>query len=96
MNISFTPTAIADIESIRGYIAHFDPRAADKIISRIDTAISFLAAFPEIGRRGRVPGTRELVVPETNYVVVYEIPSAVDIFILTVVHGREQFPPPRE
>lgn len=96
MNINFTPTAIADLEAIRDYITHFDPRAAYKVIARIDTSIAFLAAFPEIGRNGRVAGTRELVVPDTNYIVVYEIPNAVDIYILTVVHGREQFPPQKE
>lgn len=96
MNIDFTPTAIADLEAIRDYIAHFDPRAADRIIARIDTSIAFLAAFPEIGRKGRVSGTRELVVPDTNYIVVYEILNAIDVYILTVVHGREQFPPRKE
>jgi toxin ParE1/3/4 len=93
LNISVTPAAIADLEAIRDYIAHFNQRAADQIIARIDTSIAFLAAFPEIGRRGRVAGTRELVVPDTNYIIVYEIPNALDIYILTVLHGREQFPP---
>jgi addiction module RelE/StbE family toxin len=92
LKIRFTPESVEDLRSIHVYVAHFDERAADKIIARIDTAISFLGEFPEMGREGRIPDTRELVVPDTNYIVVYSIPSALDVFILTIVHGREQFP----
>ncbi len=93
MNIKFTPTAVNDLKAIFAYVSQFDKRAADKIIARLDTAISFLGEFPEMGRTGRVPETRELVVPDTNYIVIYEIAGFADIFILTIVHGRERFPP---
>ena len=92
MNISVTPAAIADLEAIRDYIAHFNQRAADQIIARIDTSIAFLAAFPEIGRRGRVAGTRELVVSRTPYIVPYRVAGDL-IEILRVFHGSRRWPP---
>jgi plasmid stabilization system protein ParE len=42
----------------------------------IDAAVAGLGAFPEIGRMGRVLGTRELVIPRTPYVAIYRIATS--------------------
>jgi toxin ParE1/3/4 len=36
-------------------------------------AVHLLSETPEIGRPGRIPTTRELVVPKTRYIVPYRI-----------------------
>jgi toxin ParE1/3/4 len=42
-------------------------------VQRILKAVASLPAQPSVGRPGRVPGTRELVVAKTRYIVPYRI-----------------------
>jgi toxin ParE1/3/4 len=58
---------------------------------RIETAIDRLVTFPESGRRGRVEGTRELVVPDTPFIVAYR-PTGSTVDILSVVHSARRWP----
>jgi plasmid stabilization system protein ParE len=53
------------------YIAADDPAAARTIVARVLEAVATLARHPDLGRPGRVPGTRELVVPRTRYHAPY-------------------------
>ncbi len=53
-----------------------------------------LAEHPELGRVGRVGGTRELVVTGTPYLLVYRIRGD-ELQILRVLHGRRQWLPDR-
>jgi len=50
-----------------------------------------LAEHPELGRLGRVRGTRELVVTGTRYLLIYRVKGD-EIQILRVLHGRQQWP----
>jgi len=47
--------------------------------------------FPMSGRAGRVPGTRELVIANTPFLVAYAIDQA-HIVILAVYHGAQRWP----
>jgi toxin ParE1/3/4 len=47
--------------------------------------------LPNIGRPGRVPGTRELVVSGTPFVTVYRVESNV-LWVLRVLHGARRWP----
>jgi toxin ParE1/3/4 len=47
-----------------------------------------LIDFPELGPPGREPGTRELVVLRTDYVIVYRLSGDV-IEIAAVWHGKQ-------
>ena len=67
MKIVWSPTAVSDLESIRDYIAKDNLTAARKVAARIKEAASRLTRFPKSGRDGRVPDTRELVIPGTSY-----------------------------
>jgi len=60
LNISYSPQAAADLDSIHAYIAEHSPPKADEYLVRILQAIRTLEAFPLIGRPGRVEMTREL------------------------------------
>jgi len=57
----------------------------------ITHSVSRLVTFPEIGRRGRVPGTRELVIASQPYIVAYRIRGQI-IDILAVLHGAQKWP----
>ena len=79
------------LDDILERIAHENSTAAQRVVSRIRTAIQRLAITPGIGRRGRVEGTRELVVVGTPYIVPYRIKGDV-VQIITVLHGAQKWP----
>jgi toxin ParE1/3/4 len=88
MKVRWFAKAISDLESIRGYIAQGSPVAARKVAARIKQATVRLASFPQSGRTGRVPGTRELVIPGTVYIAAYRIRGD-QVEIAAVLHGRQ-------
>lgn len=59
--------------------------------ARIVEHAGLLKRFPNMGRRGRVRGTRELVISNSPYVVAY-IASETEVKILRVIHGRRYWP----
>ena len=56
--------------------------------NRIIASAEQLLDFPESGRQGDVPGTRELLTPQLPYVLIYRS-SDQQIEILRVWHQRE-------
>jgi len=72
VTVVFSDAAVADMEAIESYIAQFSPHAARGIADQILQSISVLEQFPAIGRPGQHFGTRELPIPTTNYVAIYE------------------------
>jgi toxin ParE1/3/4 len=91
MSIVWLPIAVQDIIHIRTYIADHDPQSASKIAQRIDQAISHLAVMPNMGRPGRLFGTRELAISGTPFLAVYRVQNH-RIEILRILHGRQPFP----
>jgi addiction module RelE/StbE family toxin len=91
MRIVFSPQASADLRDIFLYIADDNPAAARAVLKRIRSRISDLQDSPYLGRPGRVPGTRELVIPGTPYLIPYQV-SGGELQILRVYHGSRQWP----
>ena len=89
--LEYAPRYFRRLDAIREYIAADDPAAAIRLIERIRAAVERLAASPEIGRPGRVTGTRELVIPGTPYIVPYRVGGEV-VQIITVLHGAQRWP----
>jgi toxin ParE1/3/4 len=88
----WSPEAIADLVALRAYIAENDPAAAQRIALHIlHNVESLLPNRPEMGRPGRVPGTRELVIPRTPFIVPYRLVGNT-IQILRVFHGARRWP----
>jgi hypothetical protein len=55
---------------LRAYIEQDDPAAAQRVsLHIIHNVETLLPNSPEMGRPGRVPGTRELVIPRTPFIV---------------------------
>jgi addiction module RelE/StbE family toxin len=79
------------LDRIGHYIAENDPVAAERVIRRIVSLTANLAEHPDMGRRGRVAGTRELIVPEFPYIVVYRL-SRDSVDVLTVLHALRKWP----
>jgi toxin ParE1/3/4 len=55
------------------HIAEDDPAATRLVVQRIDHAVKQLADNPALGHPGRVAGTRELVIPNTRYIIPYRV-----------------------
>ena len=91
MPIVWLPIAVQDVIHLRTYIADLDPQAASQIAQRIEQAVSYLATMPNIGRPGRLFGTRELVIGGTPFLAVYRVQNN-RIEILRILHGRQSFP----
>lgn len=91
MKLLWSPTAVSDLQSIRDYIARDNPSAARKVAERIRESVNRLIDFPLSGRAGRVPGTRELVIPGTSYIAAYRTHGD-EVQIAAVLHGRQRWP----
>jgi toxin ParE1/3/4 len=90
--IKWTEQATRQLDQAHDYIALSNTReTAARITMQLVASVQQLAAFPMSGRAGRVPGTRELVVSSTPFIVAYAIEKA-DIVILAVYHGAQHWP----
>ena len=72
-------------------IAQDDAAAASRVVARVLEAVAQLAHQTGLGRPGRVPGTRELVVLKTPYLVPY-IVDGDQVIILRVFHTSRRLP----
>lgn len=91
MQIRWTAAALRDLAALHEYIASNNPQAAARQVALLRGAITRLADFPEMGRIGRRPDTRELVVARTPYIVAYRARSGA-IELLRIIHGRQRWP----
>jgi toxin ParE1/3/4 len=92
MIVRWSPQAIDDLASLRDYISEDNPAAAQRIALHIVRNVEqLLSDHPEIGRAGRVPGTRELVIPDTPYIVPYRVRDN-HIQVLRIYHGARRWP----
>ena len=90
--IVWSPQALADLESIREYIAHDSTRYAQLVVRRLVAAVERLEAFPQSGRvvpERDVEHLREIIAKP--YRIVYRLrPELVEI--VTVFMGLAPIP----
>ena len=91
MRVRWLRSAVRDLHDICEYIADDNPSAAVRIGARIESSVALLAEHPLAGRSGRVPGTREVVIAGTRYLVAYRV-TAKSVDILAVLHGARRWP----
>jgi addiction module RelE/StbE family toxin len=77
--------ALAAVYAIHSRISVENPQAAKRVVQEIRSATARLREFPLSGRQGEVSGTREVVVHNLPYVIVYRIRGDV-VEILRVFH----------
>ena len=92
MRLAWAKTARADLDGIYEHIAPESPSAALHQLDEIETQIRLLTANPRLGRAGRQPGTRELVIARTPYLAVYQLGNEL-IEIIRIIHGAQHWPP---
>lgn len=88
--IHWTVTALQDLDDIGSYIALDSPRSAENVVRRIVETVAALAYHPKMGRPGRDPTTREMVVARTPYIAVYRVREKIEI--VTIFHASRKWP----
>jgi addiction module RelE/StbE family toxin len=91
MRVAWTEPALEQLDRIQDYIAEDSPLAAYRVVNEIyERANAALSGNPLIGRPGRVTQTRELVMANLPYIVVYRVGA--DVEIVAVRHTARSWP----
>ncbi len=91
MRVNWLRAARANLIAVSEYIALDNPEASARTAAAIVKAVENLKRFPAAGRPGRVPGTRELVVSGTPYIVPYRVRGNL-VEVLRVFHASRKWP----
>jgi len=91
VRIKWLRTALLDLDDLESHIAAQNPAAATDVIVKIIKAVALLKEQQALGRAGRVPGTRELVISGLPYIVPYRCRDN-EVQILRVYHTSRKWP----
>jgi addiction module RelE/StbE family toxin len=90
VKIVWTEPARQDLRDIFEFIAENNPKAARSLLAEIKERVCVLVDEPQLGRVGRVEGTRELVLTGTHYILPYRLKDQ-QIQILSVFHTSREW-----
>lgn len=85
MQVRWLRAALRNLDDEATHIAKDSPQAAQLVVQRVLRTVALLAEQPGLGKPGRVPGTRELLVPKTRYLVPYRVRGNL-VEVLRVLH----------
>jgi len=88
MIVRWSQTALRDLESLHEFVSADRPSAATNVVERILAGMDALSRHPEMGRKGRVAGNRELVV--SPYVVAYRVKNGV-VELIAIIHSARRW-----
>lgn len=89
MIIRWLDLAEKDLDDLFSFVARDSLTIAEKEVDRVIGEVARLQSHPGMGRPGRVPETRELVIPP--YIVAYRV-KAGTVQILRVLHSARSWP----
>jgi addiction module RelE/StbE family toxin len=89
VRLFWTQPALDDRRAIYGTIEADNPTAALDLDELLSEKAARLLDHPELGRPGRVKGTRELVA-HRNYILIYDVAGD----MVRVLHAARMWPPP--
>jgi len=93
MQVKWLKKALQNLDDEAKYIAEEDPATAQRVVQRIIDAVNLLPDNPALGHPGRIHSIRELVVPDTRYIIPYRVrPRLNRIEILRVFHASRRLP----
>ncbi len=91
VQILWTKLATNDLLLIEDYINTDNPAAAiSTVLSIINNIEKYLLEYPNIGRKGRVIGTREFVITGTPYIAIYRLHNN-QLQILRILHTSQKW-----
>jgi addiction module RelE/StbE family toxin len=88
VRVIWSTAALDDVGEIRLYIGRDNPATARRVAARLVAKASSLELFPERGRAGVQPGTRELVV--SAHIIVYRIDGDLVRILRVLHHARDR------
>jgi toxin ParE1/3/4 len=91
VELRWTKLALIDLNEAFAYIAEDNSQAAASVAARIAELTRNLIQHPGMGRPGRVPDTRELVISGTPYIVAYRVRGD-KVEVLRVLHAARKWP----
>lgn len=91
MKIVYTKLAQSDLSDLVDYLSLTSADSALKVLEKLEDSLTLLSEHPEMGRPGRVPETRELVVPDTSYIIPYKVEGEL-LVVLRVYHAARKWP----
>lgn len=91
MQVKWLRKALLNLDQEAAYISQENPKAATEFVAHLLKSVSALSGHPHIGRQGRVPGTRELVITQFPYIVPYRVREN-RVEILRVFHTARKWP----
>jgi toxin ParE1/3/4 len=86
MRLRWLSRALRELDRHYEFIAIENPKAAKGVFTRLKDATEKLRRFPELGRLSQVPGTRELVLTNMPYIIVYRIAED-EVQVLRILHA---------
>ena len=89
MKVRWLWRAYDDLRQVYEFITQDDSRAAAREVERVLDAVGMLGRMTGVGRPGRVPGTRELIV--SSYIVAYRVKKD-RVEILRILHQARKWP----
>lgn len=88
MQIRWTPASVSDMQQISDYLGEHHSAYRQPTMRKLYEAAGSLKLFPDRGRLGREPGTRELLLPPTPFIIAYPVQqNAVEI--LRIFHASQ-------
>jgi addiction module RelE/StbE family toxin len=91
MQVKWLRRALENLDDEAAYIAKDSPRVAGEFVVHMRNSAAMLADHPNMGRPGRITGTRELVVTRFSYILPYRVRGGT-VEVLRVFHTARQWP----
>lgn len=91
MQVKWLRQALRNLDEEAAWIAQDSPKASAEFIDHLLASAALLTNHPHMGRPGRVPGTRELVITRFPYILPYRV-RAQNVEILRVFHSARKWP----
>jgi toxin ParE1/3/4 len=91
VRVRWLKTANRNLDAAAEYVSREDPDTARNMYAHIRGRVAELAKRPEMGRPGRIFGTRELVLERYPYIIPYRIRGN-EVQVLRVFHTSRKPP----
>lgn len=85
--LDWLESAEAGLDKTADYIAQDNVAAAIDVYLKVKESSKGLLDNPDIGRKGRVNGTRERIVTGTKSIIIYRVTDKIEI--IRVLHGTQ-------
>jgi len=82
---------LLNLDQEASYIAQDNPKAAAEFVLQLRDSALMLGKQPNLGRPGRIPETRELVISNLPYILPYRVRNDA-VEILRVFHTARKWP----